>query len=219
MLRWSSLLGNAGRSRGRTWAGGCGCAGSGCAIGIVLAASVTAALGALIPSAPAACASSSCAGADGSWLAPMSCADAIASQGYGNTRWERPHTGIDLVCPPGTPVRATHAGVFRQRSGGRVRCAFPVGRTGGLGMFGELDIGNIQILFGHLEAFALQDGVTVPPGEVIGFEGTSGCSSGFHLHYQVEVAGRVADPCPFLPAGYPSPHTGGDTRCWGAAPP
>lgn len=141
------------------------------------------------------------------------------SQGYGDTPYEHPHTGIDLVCPEGTPVVAVVGGVFRQRDGAGLLCAFPAGARGGLGMYGEIDAGNVAYLYGHLEGFAVADGLPVGAGTVIGFEGSSGCSTGFHLHFEVRVAGRVNNPCPYLPQGYPAAHDIGGDRCWGAAPP
>lgn len=150
---------------------------------------------------------------------PMQCADLQVSQGFGDTPYEHPHTGIDIVCPGGTPVVAIASGVFHQRTGAPWACAFPTGARGGLGTYGELDVGDSQILYGHLQGFALPDGTPVTVGTVLGFEGTSGCSTGFHLHFEVHVAGRVTNPCPFLPQGYPAAHDTTGARCWGAAPP
>lgn len=152
-------------------------------------------------------------------LAPIACTGLQVSQGYGDTPYEHPHTGIDLVCPAGTPVVALVGGVFHQRSGGDVPCAFPPGARGGLGMFGELDAGDVAYVYGHLEGFGFTDNAVVAPGTVIGFEGSSGCSTGFHLHFEVRVAGRVTNPCPFLPQGYPAVHDAAGVRCWGSAPP
>lgn len=152
-------------------------------------------------------------------LAPIACSGLQISQGYGDTPFEHPHTGIDLVCPAGTPVVAVVSGVFHRRSGGDVPCAFPPGARGGLGMFGEVDAGEVEYLYGHLEGFGFADSAVVAPGAVIGFEGSSGCSTGFHLHFEVRVAGRVTNPCPFLPQGYPAVHDAAGVRCWGTAPP
>ena len=152
-------------------------------------------------------------------LAPIACTGLQVSQGYGDTPFEHPHTGIDLVCPAGTPVVAVVSGVFHQRSGANAPCAFPPGARGGLGMFGEVDTGEVEYLYGHLEGFGFPDSAAVAPGAVIGFEGSSGCSTGFHLHFEVRVAGRVTNPCPFLPQGYPAVHDAAGVRCWGTAPP
>lgn len=158
-------------------------------------------------------------GSRGVDVVPMTCPGFQVSQGYGDTPYEHPHTGVDLVCPAGTPVAAVADGVFHQRQGGSVPCVFPAGARGGLGTYGELDVGDVQFLYGHLEAFAVADGTAIPAGTVLGFEGTSGCSTGFHLHFEVHVAGRLTNPCPFLPQGYPAAHDPAGARCWGAAPP
>lgn len=205
------------RSNGRAF--GCGCialvalAGALAGIGLLAAFVVT-----LAPFAGAEAGASLANSADAS-LAPIACNGLQVSQGYGDTPAEHPHTGIDLVCPAGTPVVAVVGGVFRQRSGGDAPCAFPVGARGGLGMYAEVDAGEVEYLYGHLEGFGLGDNAAVAPGTVIGFEGSSGCSTGFHLHFEVRVAGRVTNPCAFLPQGYPAVHDAAGVRCWGSAPP
>jgi murein DD-endopeptidase MepM/ murein hydrolase activator NlpD len=152
-------------------------------------------------------------------VAPMLCPGLFVSQGFGDTPWEHPHTGLDIVCPPGTPVTAVTAGIFHRDDGGPVACRFPVGRTGGLGIYGQLDAGRAIFLYGHLEGFAAPDGAKVVAGQVLGYEGATGCATGNHLHFEVVVAGKSVDPCPVLPAGYPAPHDRGGLRCWGSASP
>ena len=185
-----------------------------CVAGVVSVAALVTAVASLagIPSdvAPATSLSAS--------IAPIACPGLEVSQGYGDTPYEHPHTGIDLACPAGTPVVATVNGMVRRRSGVG-GCGFPSGASGGLGMYAEVDVSNVQYLYGHLEGFGVADGSAVQPGTVIGFEGSSGCSTGFHLHFEVHVAGRVTNPCPFLPQGYPAVHDAAGTRCWGSAPP
>ncbi len=150
---------------------------------------------------------------------PMSCAGLYVSQGFGDTPWEHPHTGIDLVCPPGTPVFAVADGTFHQRKGAEIACAFPVGRAGGLGIYGEIDAGNETFLYGHLEGFALPDGANILAGQRLGYEGDTGCATGYHLHFELMIAGRAVDPCSVLPQGYPDAHDSVGLRCWGSAPP
>lgn len=157
-------------------------------------------------------------GAAGS-MVPIACPDLAPSQGYGDTPYEHPHTGIDLLCPGDTPVAAISTGVVHQRHGPGVACLFPPGASGGLGTYAEVDSGDVAYLYGHLDRFALADGTPVVPGTIIGYEGTSGCSTGFHLHFEVRVSGRATNPCPFLPPGYPSAHDAAGNRCWGLASP
>ena len=150
---------------------------------------------------------------------PIACPGLAPSQGFGDTPYEHPHTGIDLLCPADTPVAAISTGVVRERHGPSVPCLFPPGASGGLGSYAEIDSGDVAYVYGHLERFALADGTPVVPGTIIGYEGTSGCSTGYHLHFEVRVAGRATNPCPFLPLGYPSVHDAAGNRCWGLAPP
>jgi murein DD-endopeptidase MepM/ murein hydrolase activator NlpD len=150
---------------------------------------------------------------------PMSCPGLFVSQGFGDTPWEHPHAGIDIVCGAGTPVTAVTAGIFHRENGGRVACAYPVGRSGGLGVYGELVAGGATFLYGHLKGFAAADGAPVVAGQVLGYEGATGCATGDHLHFEMVVAGKPVDPCSVLPAGYPDPHDPAGLRCWGSAPP
>lgn len=151
--------------------------------------------------------------------APINCPKLYVSQGYGDTPWEHPHTGIDIVCPPETLVIAVADGVFHRAQGSPVACLYPPGRSGGLGTYGVLDAGDRTFLYGHLDGFVAADGATVSVGQPIGFEGDSGCATGDHLHFEVLEDGRSVDPCPDLPPGYPDPHDQTGLRCWGSAPP
>ncbi|MGA8522909.1 MAG: M23 family metallopeptidase [Candidatus Dormiibacterota bacterium] len=151
--------------------------------------------------------------------APMNCPTMYVSQGFGNTPWEHPHTGIDLVCPPDTMVVAVADGIFHRDQGQRIRCVYPVGRIGGLGTYGVLDADGRAFLYGHLDAFAAADGAHVTIGQPLGFEGATGCATGDHLHFEVLEGGRPVDPCPLLPAGYPDQHDPSGLRCWGSALP
>jgi murein DD-endopeptidase MepM/ murein hydrolase activator NlpD len=104
----------------------------------------------------------------------------------------RPHRGVDLPAPSGTPVRAAANGTIRFR-----------GRNGNYGRFIRLDHGfGLETAYGHLRGYArdLRRGTRVRRGEVIGYVGSSGLSTGPHLHYEVRMNGWAVDPLPFLPA-------------------
>ncbi len=194
-----------------------GCGAGGCVVTLVaLGVVVSGAVG--VAGGTGGCPGPLCAPA-GNVVAPIECHGLAASQGFGNTPWEHPHRGIDLVCPAGTVVVATVGGVLHQRRGPPLPCTFPLGKRGGLGTFAEIDTGRFRILFGHLQAFAAPDGTVVSAAQPIGFEGSTGCSSGAHLHFEVDDGTVPVDPCPFLPSGYPSVHTDAGQRCWGSAPP
>jgi murein DD-endopeptidase MepM/ murein hydrolase activator NlpD len=101
------------------------------------------------------------------------------------------HPGIDLAGPIGTPVYATADGT--------------VGRSewnsGGYGNLVEIDHGQgIQTRYGHLSQRIAIAGQRVHRGDLIGLMGSTGRSTGSHLHYEVRIDGRAVNPVPFLQA-------------------
>jgi hypothetical protein len=122
---------------------------------------------------------------------------ALVSSGYGPRRHPilggtRRHGGVDLTAPSGTPVRAAADGAVRY-----------FGRNGSYGRFIRLDHGfGLETAYGHLSRYALglRRDRRVRRGEVIGFVGSSGLSTGPHLHYEVRINGRAIDPLPVMPA-------------------
>ena len=118
------------------------------------------------------------------------------SSGYGPRRHPilggtRAHAGVDLPAPTGTPVRAAADGVVRY-----------FGRNGSYGRFIRLDHGfGLETAYGHLRRYALslRRNGRVRRGEVIGYVGSSGLSTGPHLHYEVRINGRAIDPLAVMP--------------------
>jgi murein DD-endopeptidase MepM/ murein hydrolase activator NlpD len=107
------------------------------------------------------------------------------------TRSPALHTGIDLRAEYGTPVRATGAG--------RVVTAEHVG---GYGFMVEIDHGNhLATRYGHLSAIEVVPGQTVAVGTLVGRAGSTGRSTGSHLHYETRIDGEAVDPQRFLRAG------------------
>lgn len=101
------------------------------------------------------------------------------------------HAGIDFRAARGTPVKATGSG--------RVIHA---GRKGGYGLMVEIDHGNgITTRYAHLSRITVKKGATVKPGERIGKVGSTGRSTGPHLHYEVRRHKKPANPSRFLKAG------------------
>ena len=101
------------------------------------------------------------------------------------------HSGVDFRGQPGELVRATAAG--------RVTTA---GYQGGYGLMVEIDHGKGFITrYGHLSAIEANTGDFVQPGEVVGRIGTTGRSTGPHLHYEIRIAGEATDPMRYLRAG------------------
>ncbi|WP_217433624.1 M23 family metallopeptidase [Caulobacter sp. S45] len=109
---------------------------------------------------------------------------------------------------PFTHVSAFHPGQdFSGHYGQAIHVTAPgvvsfVGQRSGYGNCVEVDHGHgFKTRYGHLEAFTLGVGQVVKTGDVIGRMGSTGRSTGVHLHYEVWASGRLLDPAPFLKAG------------------
>ena len=98
------------------------------------------------------------------------------------------HTGIDLACPEGTPIRAAMNGT--------------VAFVGWSNVFGNYIIVNhpngYQTLYGHLSASRVKKGQSVTQATVIGLVGSTGYSTGAHLHFTVYKNGRLVNPSSVL---------------------
>jgi murein DD-endopeptidase MepM/ murein hydrolase activator NlpD len=100
-------------------------------------------------------------------------------------RW-RSHQGIDYSAAPGTPVRATADGMVTK-----------AGREGGYGNLIEVrHVNGIRTRYGHLSGFAagIRVGARVRQQQTIGYVGSTGMSTGPHLHYEFLVNGRATNP-------------------------
>lgn len=98
------------------------------------------------------------------------------------------HTGLDIAAPAGTPIRATAAGevIFS-------------GYSGGYGYVVKISHGNgIQTYYGHCSELYVSTGDTVEAGNVIAAVGSTGNSTGNHLHFEVRVNGEVVNPQNYL---------------------
>jgi murein DD-endopeptidase MepM/ murein hydrolase activator NlpD len=101
------------------------------------------------------------------------------------------HTGIDFRAPSGEPAKAT--------APGRVITA---GYSRGYGYMVEIDHGDgLTTRFAHLSKIVAKKGQTVAKGDIIGRTGSTGRSTGPHLHYEIRVNGRAIDPMTFIRAG------------------
>jgi murein DD-endopeptidase MepM/ murein hydrolase activator NlpD len=101
------------------------------------------------------------------------------------------HTGLDFRAATGDPVRAT--------ANGKVASS---GWTGGYGRMVEIDHGNgLSTRYGHLSEINVKVGDVVKIGQVIGAVGSTGRSTGPHLHYETRIDGEAVDPQKFLRAG------------------
>jgi hypothetical protein len=101
------------------------------------------------------------------------------------------HTGLDFRAQMGDPVRAT--------ANGKVASS---GWAGGYGRMVEIDHGNgLSTRYGHLSEISVKVGDVIKIGQVIGAVGSTGRSTGPHLHYETRIDGDAVDPQKFLRAG------------------
>lgn len=100
----------------------------------------------------------------------------------------RKHTGIDLAAPTGTPVYATADGV--------------IGRAdwySSYGLYISINHGAaMETRYAHLSRLAVAAGDNVKKGDLIGYVGSTGRSTGPHLHYEVRVEGLAVNPIPYM---------------------
>jgi murein DD-endopeptidase MepM/ murein hydrolase activator NlpD len=117
--------------------------------------------------------------------------NAIMRSGFGSRRhpilgYVKMHTGVDWATAYGTPIFASGNGVVEIASW-----------EGGYGNYVKLKHNNgYETAYGHMSAFAkgLEVGKRVRQGQVIGFVGSTGQSTGAHVHYEILVNGRFVDP-------------------------
>jgi len=117
--------------------------------------------------------------------------DAIMRSGFGGRRhpilgYVKMHTGVDWATAYGTPIFASGNGVVEK-----------VGLEGGYGKYIRIKHNNgYETAYGHMSAFAkgMEAGKRVRQGQVIGFVGSTGMSTGPHVHYEILVNGRFVDP-------------------------
>lgn len=98
------------------------------------------------------------------------------------------HTGIDISAPNGVPIRATGDGVVQEAQ-----------MSNGYGREVVIDHGHgIETVYGHMSGFAVIAGQTVLRGQVIGYVGHSGRTTGSHLHYEVRIQNTPVNPHKYL---------------------
>ena len=99
------------------------------------------------------------------------------------------HAGIDLSGAVGTPIYATADGIVTTAGY----------NSGGYGNLIKIDHGRgIETRYGHLSKMNVQAGQRIRRGEMIGRMGSTGRSTGSHLHYEVRIDGRAVNPVPFM---------------------
>ena len=109
------------------------------------------------------------------------------------------HTGIDLVEPFGSAVYAADDGVV----------ALVGSSSSGYGNYVVIaHSGGLDTLYGHLSTALVKVGQAVTQGTPVGLEGSSGYSTGAHLHFELRINQVPVNPAPYLPPGAPSPFRG-----------
>ncbi|MEV0153588.1 peptidoglycan DD-metalloendopeptidase family protein [Micromonospora sp. NPDC050686] len=124
------------------------------------------------------------------WVIPMKGAEITSCYGQ---RWGTLHAGIDFAMPAGTPIHAAAAGTVVK--------AGDAGDGYGNSVF--VDHGNGYLThYAHQSRLVVSEGDQVSAGELIGYEGSTGDSTGPHLHFEVHQGGmwNQIDPAPFLRA-------------------
>ena len=116
---------------------------------------------------------------------------AVISQYFGHNEYQlwcgcwRPHTGIDLAAPYGTPIMAADTG----------QVIWVGWDWSGLGWAVKINHGNyIATIYGHMDHYIVKVGQNVSKGQVIGYEGSTGASTGPHLHFMVLVHNVWVNP-------------------------
>jgi|CXWL01.1.fsa_nt_gi murein DD-endopeptidase MepM/ murein hydrolase activator NlpD len=101
------------------------------------------------------------------------------------------HSGIDLAAPANSPIHSTADGTV-----------ISAGREGSYGNMVDIDHGfGVVTRYGHLSSISVNKGDKVKKGSVIGIQGSTGRSTGLHLHYEVRYNGEAINPQKFLQTG------------------
>ena len=120
-------------------------------------------------------------------------ADGRFSSGFGSRYhpiygYSKFHNGVDITAPWGTPIRATAAGKVVSAD-----------YQSGYGNAVELEhTKHLKTLYGHCSSFAVSKGEMVEKGQVIAYVGSTGLSTGPHVHYEVSIDGKQVDPVPYM---------------------
>jgi len=100
----------------------------------------------------------------------------------------RSHKGVDLSAPTGTPIYATADGYISKAEW-----------FSSYGKYVSIEHGaNLQTRFAHMSDIAVTAGSRVKKGDIIGYVGSTGRSTGPHLHYEVRIDGKAVNPVPYM---------------------
>jgi len=120
---------------------------------------------------------------------------------FNGTFYPHFHTGLDLAAPLDTPVHAAADGVV-------LLAAASVDQNGKLVGYGNYVVvahpDGFVTLYGHLDSIAVKAGQVVHQGDIVGLEGSTGWSTGPHVHFEIRHDGQFLDPAPYLKGQLPS---------------
>lgn len=126
------------------------------------------------------------------WIEPVSGYSITSAFGYrkaptaGASTY---HQGIDMACPTGTPIYATRAGTVTKASY----------QAGGAGYYVSISHGDgFASIYMHMTRYVVSNGQTVSQGQLIGYVGSTGVSTGPHLHFGISYGGTYVNPMAYL---------------------
>ncbi len=129
---------------------------------------------------------------DAKWLRPLDSLRVTSPFGtrvHPITKKTRTHNGMDFGAPAGTPIYATRAG----------KVTTAAYQAGGAGYYVRLDHGDgFGSIYMHMTNYIVKTGQTVSAGQVIGYVGSTGLSTGAHLHFGVSYAGKYVNPMAYI---------------------
>lgn len=107
------------------------------------------------------------------------------------------HSGLDVACAKGSPILAAAGGVVTKSAwyGGYGNCVIIYHGQNNQGV-------GVTTLYGHASKLICEEGQTVKQGDIVALVGTTGRSTGNHLHFSVLLGGEYVDPDDYLPDGY-----------------
>ncbi len=129
---------------------------------------------------------------DAAWVTPVSgyrISSAFGMRLHPVLGYERMHNGIDMACASGTPIYATRAGQV-------TRAAYQAGGAGNYVSINHLD--GFSSIYMHMTHYVVSAGQTVSQGQLIGYVGSTGISTGPHLHFGISYAGTYVNPLAYI---------------------
>ena len=127
-----------------------------------------------------------------SWTTPVSgyrLTSAFGMRKHPVLKVTRMHNGIDMACPAGTPIYATRAGTV-------TRTAYQASGAGNYVSINHLD--GFSSIYMHMTHYVVSQGQTVSQGQLIGYVGNTGISTGDHLHFGISYAGTYVNPLAYI---------------------